>query len=164
VVEFQLATHVSQIIFWSCRVYRIGVAVVSEDTMQTIHCVTSLSVPGSPCHWAAYGFLAILLLATTIRAQEAKIEPGGTSADCTNADLASTLHVYRAPDHIQVIAVDYRNVKTIACVLRPDGGPQQGPLLTLEPGATAHTSLRWSPPMRCFPDRNTRGGAARDGR
>ena len=113
--------------------------------MQPSHCVTSsLCVPGSPCHWAAYGFLAILLLARTACAQESRIGPGGTSVDCTNADLGSTLYVFRAPDHIKVIAVDYRNIKTIACVLRPDGGPQQGPLLTLEPGATAHTSFRWS--------------------
>jgi len=62
---------------------------------------------------------------------------------CTNQSLQTTLHVYQAPNHLSVLAMDYVNSSAASCALRPERGPDQGPVLEMKPGATAYTSLRW---------------------
>jgi hypothetical protein len=86
---------------------------------------------------------AILILLLTGAAAGQVSAPLPVPADCVNEGLETALHVYQAPENVQVIALNYRNKTERVCTLRPDGGPAQGPLLTLEPGAVAHSSFRW---------------------
>jgi hypothetical protein len=100
-------------------------------------CLSTPLLPGK--RFAVLWFL----LAASIYAQTQG--PLLSPADCTNVRLEATLHVYRAPGHVQVIAVDYRNPTAEACALHPDSPSRPfKPLLTLNPGETAHTSFRWS--------------------
>jgi hypothetical protein len=105
---------------------------MSSRTAILLHCLLSAT------------FLAIVLFLPRSLACAQTGVPLPIPADCMNAGLQTTLHVYRAPSHTQVIAVDYFNTTVNACILRPDLIRAQGPLLTLTPGATAHTSFRWS--------------------
>jgi hypothetical protein len=73
-----------------------------------------------------------------------------------NAGLRTTLHVYRAPSHTQVIAVDYVNTTANACILRPEVIRAQGPLLTLilaQPH-TPHSVGAGKDPARTYPARD----------
>ncbi len=77
-------------------------------------------------------------------AQAAALRPPQTPStpDCTNNDLETNLRVFSLPES-QVIALEYRNKTSATCVLRPDGGPTQGPNLDLKPNEIAHSSFRW---------------------
>lgn len=102
-------------------------------------------------------------LTSTVRAQPAsngaKLPPG-----CTAENLELSLRVYRAPDNLHVVALNYHNTGSEPCTLREfrkqNGYPSHlsvrnpagsfppmidrpRPTTVLEPDGWAHSSLRW---------------------
>jgi len=85
------------------------------------------------------GCVAMLLAAVSAHGQ--------TVQRCRAAKLRTTVLVYHAPDHIQVIAGDYTNEDWRPCSLEAnavvDGQYSNRPDVVLGPGGVAHSSFRY---------------------
>jgi len=105
---------------------------------------------------ACDSILALLICGTPIAglSQTTGVGPDqlkSLPADCNGPSLEVMPRFFQALDGIRVMAADIKNSTSDACTLRSDEGGLQQPVSSmpgspyiLEPGATAHTSFRWT--------------------
>lgn len=70
-------------------------------------------------------------------------------AICTEADFSTTLRFFQAPNHTQVVALEYRNISDVTCGFLSYEPSGLGTLeveqsVELRKGETVHRSYRWS--------------------
>ncbi|HEY1805102.1 MAG TPA: hypothetical protein VGG45_11565 [Terracidiphilus sp.] len=92
--------------------------------------------------------LCLVALCAAVPAIAQSNEP----SSCAESDVETTPHFYRAPQSVQVVAVEYRNISNRTCVLSPFqtevgkgmNGAGYYTAVNLKKGEIVHSSVRWS--------------------
>jgi len=104
-----------------------------------------------PASFIRRGCFALGLACLVSQALSQNVRPGVVPPprSCTPRDLSPTLRVYRAPNNVQLVTLDYRNISPTTCIIKPlqviNHVTNNLPAVTIGPGEIVHSSVRMSP-------------------